>query len=234
MFDDNHAATALLLKGRYPRVRMAWLLVSVQLVELLWVVFNLTGIERTTTEAAVHSLADIHLVHMPFSHSVTATVLLAGGAWAILRFLLGRKVLAAAAGLGIASHLVLDLATHAPDIPLLLTGGGPLLGSGLYSAAPAAALLIECAYGLTCWYLYRGSRGLLAVILGFNLSNASLYLSGIHGPETLLAGRADLIVGLIAAQIIVTLFLVGMLSRRQETGEGGTADRPLVAAAPTR
>ena len=70
MFAVDHAATALLVKRRYPSVPMTPLLVSVQAMELAWVALNYLGIERTTTEATVRSVADIHLVYMPYSHSV--------------------------------------------------------------------------------------------------------------------------------------------------------------------
>ena len=69
MFAINHAATALVIKKRYPQVPMGWLLLSVQLTELLWVAFNAIGIEYTTTEPAVSSVLDVHLMHMPYSHS---------------------------------------------------------------------------------------------------------------------------------------------------------------------
>src|SRR6476646_8815096 len=52
MFAIDHAATALLIKHRYPSVPMAPLLVSVQAMELAWVGLNYLGIERTTTEAS--------------------------------------------------------------------------------------------------------------------------------------------------------------------------------------
>jgi hypothetical protein len=40
MFAINHAATALVIKKKYPQAPMGLLLISVQLTELLWVVFN--------------------------------------------------------------------------------------------------------------------------------------------------------------------------------------------------
>jgi hypothetical protein len=38
MFAINHAATALIVKKIYPDVPMAMILVSVQLIEILWVI----------------------------------------------------------------------------------------------------------------------------------------------------------------------------------------------------
>src|SRR5512146_940691 len=175
MFAMDHAATALVLKRRYPRVPMAALLASVQLPELVWVFLNVFGIERTTTEARVHTVADIHLAYMPYSHSVTtvvgAALLAAGVLFAVTR----RRDLAVAVGLGMASHLVLDLITHAPDLMLAPGVPAPRLGLGLYPAAPWAAFLLELAYGVACWRIYRGTYALLATVLLFNAANVSMF-----------------------------------------------------------
>jgi len=66
MFAVDHAATALLIKRRFPSVPLTPLLVSVQAMELAWVGLNYLGVERTTTEATVRSVSDIHLAYMPF------------------------------------------------------------------------------------------------------------------------------------------------------------------------
>ena len=79
MFAIDHAATALLVKRRFPSVPMAPILISVQAMELAWVALNYLGVERTTTEATVRSVADIHLAYIPWSHSVgTASARRAG------------------------------------------------------------------------------------------------------------------------------------------------------------
>jgi hypothetical protein len=63
---------------------MTVILVSVQLIEILWVALNFLGVEKTTTENRVKSVSDIHLEYMPFSHSVVSTVVLAAGAWILV------------------------------------------------------------------------------------------------------------------------------------------------------
>jgi hypothetical protein len=50
MFAVDHAATALLIKRRFPIVSMMPLPFSVQAMELAWVGLNHAGVERTTTE----------------------------------------------------------------------------------------------------------------------------------------------------------------------------------------
>ena len=105
MFAVDHAATALLIKRRFPSVSLTPMLLSVQAMELAWVGFNYLGIERTTTETSVRSVADIHLAYMPFSHSVATAV---GGALLARLFVekgLGRPLLARVIGIGVVSHL---------------------------------------------------------------------------------------------------------------------------------
>jgi hypothetical protein len=214
MFAIDHAATALLLKRRYPTVPMAPVLLSVQAMELAWVLLNFVGVERTATEPTVRSVADIHLVYMPYSHSVATAVGAALLAWLIIEFGAHRPLLGRAVGLGIASHLVLDLLTHAHDIALAPGVASPKLGLGLYDTAPLAAFGLELVYGIVCWAIYRGGPGLLALVMLGNLANLSLFSAAIPGPESLLAGRPLLVVGLVFVQIVVTLILVGVLARR--------------------
>ena len=63
---------------------MPLLLISVQLMELLWVILNFVGVEYSTTGAKVHSVLDVHLSHMPYSHSVFSSVVVASIAWLVI------------------------------------------------------------------------------------------------------------------------------------------------------
>ena len=207
MFAINHAATALLLKRRYSAMPLVPLLLSVQAMEFAWVLLNYLGVERTTTEPAVRYVGDIHLAYMPFSHSVLTVLAAALVVWA-LGALAGRARLGAVLGLGILSHLLLDLLTHNGDIPLGPFADAPKYGTFLYGRLPFIAFLLELGYGLLCWRVFRGGRALLAVIVGFNLANLSLFFRAIPGPEGALAGRPLLLVTVILAQIVVTLWAV--------------------------
>jgi hypothetical protein len=220
MFAVDHAATALLVKRRFPSVPMAPLLVSVQAMELAWVGLNYLGIERTTTGPVVRSVADIHLAYMPYSHSVGTAVGAAVLAWLIIERGFGHAALGRAVGLGIVSHLVLDLATHGHDVALWPGRAWPMLGLGFYSAAPLGAFVVEMIYGLLCWSIYRGGRGLLALVVIGNLANLSFLSPAIPGPEHYLAGRPLLAVTVVLVQIVVTLVLVGVLSRPASLGAG--------------
>ena len=221
MFAIDHAATALIIKRRFPAVHIAPILVAVQAMELAWVALNYMGIECTTTAATVRSVADIRLAYMPYSHSVGVALGAALLAWLVIELGFGRRALGRAVGIGIASHLVLDLLTHAHDIVLWPGLASPRLGVGLYDAAPFAAFLVEMAYGIVCWRIYRGGAGLLALIVLGNLANLSLLSVTIPGPEIFLAGRPLLVVSFVFVQIIVTLLLVGVLSRHSPSRLAG-------------
>ena len=217
MFAIDHAATALVIRRCFPSVSMAPLLVSVQAMELAWVGLNYLGIEHTTTEPIVRSVSDIHLAFMPYSHSVGTAVVAAVVAWLVIEKGFDHPALGRAVGLGIVSHLILDLATHAHDIVLWPGRASPKLGLGLYDTAPFAAFIIELIYGVLCWWVYRGGRSLLALIVLGNVANVSFLSSAIPGPEEYLAGRPELAVSLILVQILVTLVLVGILARYRTT-----------------
>jgi membrane-bound metal-dependent hydrolase YbcI (DUF457 family) len=222
MFAIDHAATALLVKRRFPSASMTSLLVSVQTLELAWVALNYLGIERTATESTVRSVADIHLAYMPYSHSVGTALIAALAAWLIIEKGFRRAVLGRAVGLGIISHLILDLLTHGHDIVLWPGLPSPKLGLGLYETAPFAAFVVELAYGIFCWRVYQGSRGLLALIVIGNLANLSFLSPAIPGPESYLAGHPLLVVTVVFVQIVVTLVLVGVLARRNDFKSSAT------------
>ena len=207
MFAINHATTALLIQRRYPDVPLVPILISVQVMEMLWVVLNYFGIERTTTESVVRYVGDIHLEFMPYSHSVATMVGAAILAW-VVGVALRRPRLGAAVGIGIASHLLLDLATHDGDIALAPFVSGDGYGTYLYRQFPAGAFVLELAFGVACWWAYRGGRALLAIIVVFNLANLSLFFASVPGLEGLLAGRSTLLVTVILFQIIITLAAV--------------------------
>jgi hypothetical protein len=214
LFAINHAATALLVKRRFPEQSIVALLLSVQVMELLWVLLNLLGAERTTTEASVESVADIHLAYMPYSHSVVSMLGVAVLVWLTCHVLLKRPRLGIALGIGIASHFFLDFVTHAPDLALAPGLDSPELGLGLYAAMPIGAFILELAYGIVCWWIYQGGKALLAVIVLFNVGNLSLLSPSVPGLEAMLANRPTMIVLVILLQIVVTLFLVGWFSLR--------------------
>jgi hypothetical protein len=208
----NHAATALLINKKWPGVPIVAVLLAVQLVEFLWVGFNLFGIEVTTTAPHVRALNDIHLDYMPYSHSIAATAVLAFAAWVIFAKILDKPAWGFALAVAVSSHIVLDFATHVHDIAFAPGIESPKFGSGLYGV-PLLALVVETVYGVCCWWVFRGSRALIAVIVVLNLAALSFYSPLIPGPESLLAGQPKIFAAVIGVHIIVGLVAVGFFAR---------------------
>ncbi len=213
MFAINHAATALVIKKKYPQAPLPLLLISVQMMELLWVVFNYLGIEYSTTEATVSSVLDVHLTHMPYSHSILSTLIVASIAWLVISKWFNKPKIAIATSIAIISHVILDLLTHSQDIVLAPFMETAKLGLGLY-AVPLLAFVAETLYGILCWWIYKGSMLLLALIVGFNLANFTFFSTTVIGPEALLANQPLVLTSIVFFQIVTTLTLVGLLSRR--------------------
>jgi hypothetical protein len=212
MFAINHAATALIIKKEFVDVPITWILISVQFMEIIWVGLNLLGVEKTTTEKEVRYVGDIHLSYMPFSHSVATMLGVALLAWFLISKGLNQPNIGLAVGIGIVSHLVLDLITHSNDIVLTPSFESPKFGLGLYSKYPTAAFLLEIGYGIACWWIYRGGWALLITIVVFNLANISMFSRAVVGIERRMANRPSLIAVVIFAQILVTMILVGIFS----------------------
>ena len=100
--------------------------------------------------------------------------------------------------------------THAADIVLWPGLSSPRLGLGLYDRAPMWGFALELAYGFFCWWVYRGNRSLLAVVVLGNLANLSLFSAAIPGPEHYFAGHPLVVVTVVFIQIVATLVLVGL------------------------
>ncbi len=212
MFAINHAATALVIKSIFKDVPIIWILISVQFMELLWVLLNYLGIERTTTEEDVKYVGNIHLSYMPFSHSIITMGAMSILAWIVIGKGFNEPEIGLAVGVGIFSHLVLDLITHSRDIAIAPLITGSKFGLGLYANLPVPAFILEIGYGTACWWIYGGSVTLLAVILIFNITNLPMFVATIPGAKQKMINRPLLITTVIFVQILVTLTLVGLLS----------------------
>jgi len=201
----SHASAALVLKKKYPRVGLWPLLISVQLVELLWVVFSYLGIEhaRVTPDA-------VHLDFLPYSHSVGTGILLAALAWGMGKSVRRSRV-GAAIGLGILSHILLDIIQHEPNIALLPLAWGPRLGLNL-QGYPFLDLIVELAFCIACWQIFGGSRGLLIGIVIFNLINIPLMFPR-PGSLTPIMEHPAFLPTLILIQIVATWVFVWWFGR---------------------
>ena len=129
----GHYAAAFAAKAVRPVLPLWLLFVAVQLVDFVWAVLVMTGVEKIRIIPGYTPANPLDLYHIPYSHS-----LVAGIVWSIafgVLYLLakrgaGTKLSALVLGLAVFSHWITDLLVHKADLPILY--GAPKLGFGLW------------------------------------------------------------------------------------------------------
>jgi len=152
----GHIAVGLAAKRIAPSVSLATWLTSVQLVDLLWPFFLLTGLEHVRIAPGITRFTPLDFYDYPITHS-----LIGSACWAVLFagvWMIGHRDARVAALLaaGVVSHWVLDVISHRPDMPVL--PHGPYLGLGLWNSV-VATLLVELTMFAGGIALYVGSGG---------------------------------------------------------------------------
>ncbi|MGZ7031452.1 MAG: metal-dependent hydrolase [Thermoanaerobaculia bacterium] len=137
----GHNAVGFGSKAAAPRVSLGLLMAAPMLLDLLWPIFVLLGLERFVIEqAAPTPFLHFRFTSYPWSHSLLMScvwgALYGGGYYLRTRFARGGWILA----LGVVSHWVLDFVTHRPDLPLW--PGGPKVGLGLWYST-AGTVIVE-------------------------------------------------------------------------------------------
>lgn len=217
----GHFALGLAAKKVEPEVSLATAFVASQLPDVLWPALLLAGRERVAITPGDTAVTPLRFESYPYSHSLIA-VLLWSAAFGLLHFWKRRRVRRALllGGLVI-SHFVLDLATHRPDLPLLLSGG-PKVGLGLWHSVPATlAFELLLFFGGLAHYLgTTGARdriGLygLAALVGFLLV---VYFANVFGPPPP-SVQAIGLAGLLGAALLVAW--AGWVDRHREPSRAG-------------
>jgi hypothetical protein len=151
----GHLAVALAAKRSAPGVNLGWFVTGVLALDLVWPILLLAGVEQVRIVPGATAVTPLVFDSYPWSHSLVMAVLwgllLAGAAR------LARVPLSTALTVGlVASHWLLDFASHAPDLPLW-PGRSPRLGLGLWNSVPGT-LLVEGAMWIAGITLYLRGR----------------------------------------------------------------------------
>ncbi len=97
---------------------LAMMFIAVQMLDLLWPIFTLIGIESFTIEPGITILTPLNFISYPWSHSLLMSIVwgavLGGIYFSITKRRQGSLLLAAL----VISHWILDLITHRPDLQL--------------------------------------------------------------------------------------------------------------------
>ena len=137
----GHFAVALAAKKIAPKTSLGTMFISAQLIDLLWPIFLLLGIEHVRIAPGNTVVTPLDFFDYPFTHSLAGVIV-----WAIV---LGLIYLAHSryprgawiVGCGVISHWLLDVLSHRPDLPLI-PGGETFVGLGLWNSL-AGTLVVE-------------------------------------------------------------------------------------------
>jgi len=205
MYAIDHAATALLIKKKFPASPIFLLLVSVQLVELFWVFFNFTGLEYFSV-----ANGRLHLDFLPWSHSICSALVLAGLSYIILYAAYKKHDIALAFAIGVISHVAIDLVFHEHDIRLTPFSDKPAWGLGIIDH-PLLDFTFELLYGIFCWWYFKGNNKLLITIVIFNILDLPIMLASGDSLNPI-ACHHYLLPSFILFQILITWYFVGRYS----------------------
>jgi hypothetical protein len=154
----GHLAVGFASKRLAPRASLGPLVAAPLLLDLVWPIFVLVGIERIRVDPGNTAFTPIAFDWYPWSHSLVTSVgwalLFAGAYYAVTRYALGAAVMAA----GVVSHWLLDAASHRPDMPLYPGATSPLVGLGLWNSVPGTIAVEGAMFAASVALYARATR----------------------------------------------------------------------------
>lgn len=171
----GHFSLAFASKKKDHLPSLAMLFIAVQLLDLLWPIFVLIGIETFQIDVGNTALTPLDFTSYPWSHSLFMSVV-----WGILLGLVYLAITknrkgAILLGILVVSHWILDFLTHRPD--LALSPFSDLkVGLGLWNM-PVVEIILETGMFLGGIYLYFKSVNPKRKIAFWSLS---IVLLAIH------------------------------------------------------
>lgn len=150
----GHFGVGLIAKRNSTLPSLAWMFVAVQLLDLIWPILVLMGIEKLSIDPGNTALTNLSFDYYPYSHSLLAAVFwslaLAGVYYLLAKNKKGSIIL----GVLVLSHWVLDLITHRPDLPLS-PFSDTKIGLGLWNYPIIEIALELLVFGLGVWLYFR-------------------------------------------------------------------------------
>jgi hypothetical protein len=181
----GHFGVGLAAKKLTPYTSLGTLLFSAQLLDLIWPVLVLRGVESVRVVPGITAVTPLDFVSYPWSHSLVMAAVWALGLAGLYAFIRRYPRGAMVVGALVLSHWLLDLVAHRPDLPLL-PGMGPRLGLGLWHSVPGTLAVELLLLGLGL-YLYSVNTepvdriGTWALVT-FALALTGIYLASVFGP----------------------------------------------------
>jgi len=181
----GHFAVGFASKQAAPRASLGPLMAAPLLLDLIWPLFLLLGIESVRIDPGNTAFTPLDLHDYPYTHSLVMSLVWAaafGGLYfAATRYGRGGLVIAA----GVFSHWVLDFVTHRPDMPLF-PGSARFVGLGLWNSRGGTIAVETTMFAIGVWLYVRCTRArnrVGAVALAALVALLSLmYVATVLGP----------------------------------------------------
>ena len=160
----GHYGVSLAAKRYNPRIPLGVLFLAVQLLDVLFAIFVLLGIEKLKIVPGFTAYNPYDLYWMPYSHSLVGALgwsIAAAGVCLLAARRLPRGARAGAAavvGAAVFSHFLLDVPMHTPDLPISLGAGSPKIGLGLWNHRGGALAAELVALGIGGVLYLRATR----------------------------------------------------------------------------
>ncbi len=152
----GHFAVGFGAKKAVPKVSLGTLFLAGMLLDLIFPVLALTGVERVRIVPGITAVSPLDLEFYPYSHSLLFSCLWAAGLAVLYGIFKGWDRRALWLGALVVSHWVLDVISHRPDMPLY--PGSPLIGLGLWNSRLATLGVEGGLFALGIWLYVRTTR----------------------------------------------------------------------------
>jgi len=180
----GHYAVGLAAKQFAPRSSLGALVAAPILLDLLWPVFLLTGVERVSIVPNSNPFLRLEFDSYPISHGLVAVIgwatLYASIYFGLTRYIAGALVI----WIGVVSHWLMDYVVHQPDLPLY--AHSRFFGLGLWQHRWETMALEFGLFALGIWLYQKRTRardktGLYA-FAGFAAFLLLAYAAAAFGP----------------------------------------------------
>lgn len=148
----GHFAVGLAAKRASPKVSLGSLFMACQLLDLIWPLLLLLGLEHAKVEVGNTVVTPLNFYDYPISHSLMMTLIWSVLFGVIYYFIKKDRRGALVVGLLVLSHWLLDLIVHRPDLPVAMSG--PYVGFGLWNNK-IATLVIESLLFIAGVFIYK-------------------------------------------------------------------------------
>jgi hypothetical protein len=148
----GHYAAAYALRAARPSVPLWQLFVAVQAVDIVFFVFAVIGVEILAVNHGARGPLVMHLVSIPYTHSLAMNAIYAATVIGIAT-LLNRTRTGVVLAIALLSHWAFDVFVHTPDLPLT-DAATTKVGLGLWHY-PIAALALEIGLVIVAYAVLR-------------------------------------------------------------------------------